>query len=1029
MTTREFEDVQKNPSPADDKPSILIVDDTVMDAHTLSDYLEEFGFDVSLAENGQAALQQVEQAKPDLILLDVMLPDMDGFQICRRLKDDKKSKDIPVIFLTTLSDTVDKVKGFELGAVDFISKPLQYREVLARVQNHIKIRGLQKGLLEQNKRLQEENVMRRRVQDALRESRERYRLLAENSTDMISQQTPGGIYRYVSPACYPLLGYKIEEMIGQPSHNFIYPEDLDTVPEFNLPIETWPPVFTVTYRVTRKDESYVWLETTNRVVRDEELGGVVEVVSISRNVTERKQAEEALQKAHDELEQRVAERTAELAQANKVLQAEVTERKRAEAEIQAYSEQLKAKNEALSRLDKLKDEFLANTSHELRTPLNGIIGIAESMLDGAAGTLAPQQMHNLSMVASSGRRLANLVNDILDFSKLKHQGLELDNKPLDMHSMTEVVLTLSQPLVGQKSLQLENAIEVNLPLVQADEQRVTQILHNLVGNAIKFTESGTVAVSAAVQDDMLAVSVSDTGIGIPPDKIDSIFQSFEQVDASATRSYGGTGLGLSITRQLVELHGGAICVASTVDQGSQFTFTLPLYQGSESAANQEHITTPKAISKIRTNADIVFAIPDRELARNKNLTILIVDDEPINVQVLTNYLSLQNYGIMQALDGFEALQALDQQKPDLVLLDIMMPRMSGYEVCKKIRKRYADHELPIVLLTAKNQVSDLVAGFEAGANDYLTKPFDKNELLTRLKTHLRLAKINTAYGRFVPHEFLRFLDRESIVDVDLGDQVQRDMTVLFSDIRSFTSLSEKMTPQENFNFLNSYLGRVSPIIRTHNGFIDKYIGDALMALFPIKTEDALQAAIAMQREVASYNQQRQKYGHKPINIGIGLHTGSLMLGTIGESQRMESTVISDAVNLASRIEGLTKMYGATIVISQDTLFNLDQPTAYRFRYLDRIQVKGKKEPVSVFEIFSGDTPEMIELKLDTLANFERGLLHYHSREFTQAMPFFEEILEHNVHDKAAWIYLKRSAYYSEYGVPPNWEGVEAMFDK
>ncbi|MCZ0904476.1 response regulator, partial [Microcoleus sp. HI-ES] len=166
-------------------------------------------------------------------------------------------------------------------------------------------------------------------------------------------------------------------------------------------------------------------------------------------------------------------------------------------------------------------------------------------------------------------------------------------------------------------------------------------------------------------------------------------------------------------------------------------------------------------------------------------------------------------------------------------------------VCEKIREKFTAIEVPIVMLTAKNQVSDLVQGFDAGANDFLTKPFVKNELLARIKTHIRLAKINAAYGRFVPHDFLRFLGHESIVDVRLGDQIQKEMTVLFSDIRSFTTISEAMTPQENFNFINSYLSRVSPVIRAHQGFIDKYIGDAIMALFPESADDAVRAAVEM----------------------------------------------------------------------------------------------------------------------------------------------------------------------------------------
>jgi len=349
-----------------------------------------------------------------------------------------------------------------------------------------------------------------------------------------------------------------------------------------------------------------------------------------------------------------------------------------------------------------------------------------------------------------------------------------------------------------------------------------------------------------------------------------------------------------------------------------------------------------------------------------------------------------------------------------------MPRMTGYEVSEKLREQFLPSELPIVMLTAKNQVSDLVEGFNSGANDYLSKPFNKNELLARIKTHMRLAKINAAYGRFVPHDFLHFLGHESIIEVKLGDHVQQEMTILFADIRSFTTLSEGMSPQENFNFINSYLSQVSPAIRAHNGFIDKYIGDAIMALFPKSADDAVQGAITMQEQVALYNQYRQNSGYVPIAIGIGLHTGSLMLGTIGEQERMESTVISDAVNLASRLEGLTKLYGAGIIISEQTLSELNNFPNYSYRFLDQVKVKGKNSAVAIFEICNGDLESIKELKMNTKTRFEEAVFLYHNQQFAAAEQIFEGVWQRNPQDKAAMLYIKRCQKLQKYGTAEEW---------
>lgn len=700
-------------------------------------------------------------------------------------------------------------------------------------------------------------------------------------------------------------------------------------------------------------------------------------------------------------------------------------------------------NERLRQLDRLKDDFLANTSHELRTPLNGIIGIAEYLLDEVAGPLTPKIRKNLLMIASSGRRLANLVNDILDFSKLKSHAIELRKKPVDLRQLAELVLAFNETVLAKKPIEMRNDIPEDLPPVYGDEDRLQQILHNLIGNAIKFTETGSITIAAEVlpsvdmpestsasgSHGMIAISVTDTGIGIPKDKFGTIFKSFEQVDGSVAREYGGTGLGLTITKQLVELHGGTITVQSEPGRGSTFTVTLPIAQGVPESLEERR----QALARVREQASEEEAkaeTPIEVLSDDETFSILVVDDEPVNQQVLANHLSASNYRVSQALSGMEALLMLESGKHfDLILLDVMMPKMSGYDVAQKIREKYLPSELPIIMLTAKNQVVDLVQGFASGANDYLAKPLSKAELLARIKTHLELLRINSSYSRFVPYEYLHFLNKESFLEVKLGDNTSKDMAIMFSDIRAFTTMSEKMTPQETFDFINAYLRRVSPVIRDNDGLIVKFIGDGVMAVFPKGVDNAVNAGIEKLNEVTAYNLHRRQEGREPIRIGIGVHYGNMMVGMVGEAVRMQGDALSDNVNLTSRLEGLTKYYGVSFVLSGEALERLTHPERYHLRFLDKVQVKGREHPILIHEVFSADPDDVIEKKIKNRPLFEQGQQHYFALEFADAVACFQEVVRSHPEDVTSRLYLERSEQFLKHGVPKGWQGIERRTSK
>ncbi len=306
---------------------------------------------------------------------------------------------------------------------------------------------------------------------------------------------------------------------------------------------------------------------------------------------------------------------------------------------------------------------------------------------------------------------------------------------------------------------------------------------------------------------------------------------------------------------------------------------------------------------------------------------------------------------------------------------------------------------------------------------------DAPSLLSAWHDITRLKRMNQASNRFVPQEYLTFLSKESIVDVQLGDYVTGVRTVMFSDLRSFTTISEGMTPQENFDFVNAYLGRVSPIIRKHDGIIIKYLGDAIHAIFPRSADDGVRAGIEKLEQVTEYNEYRHTKGRIPIQVGVGVNTGQMMVGMVGELHRMQGDAFSDEVNLTSRLEGLTKYYHVSFIISSATYTRLADPTRYNIRFLDKAQVKGKQQPLDMYEVYDTDPPLLRALKQETQPEYEAALQLYYAREFEAAQAKLFRVLQRNPRDKVAWQHLVKATQLAEQGAPEGWTGVTVMTEK
>ncbi|MFJ7665146.1 ATP-binding protein [Lysinibacillus sp. NPDC097162] len=462
---------------------------------------------------------------------------------------------------------------------------------------------------------------------------------------------------------------------------------------------------------------------------------------------------------------------------------------------------------ALIRVDKLKDEFLAKTSHEFRTPLHGVIAISHSMLEPQeSSTLTMEQKEKISLIFNITEKLSHLVNDILDFSKLKEGELKLRLTNVDLYSVTHVIVEILS-YIGNKDVKIYNYIERGKFIV-ADEDRLRQILYNIIENAVKYTRHGKVEISCYEEQGFLTIEVSDTGRGIAPEHLESIFEPFRQLEDASK----GTGLGLNVTKELVKLHGGEITVHSVVDQGTTFSVKLPVQTIKKVQQDKQQ---RNKITLTKDYLPITFPyFEERKIGKK----ILIADDDHINLKVLIDILAKENYSIIAVDDSqhvFEQLQV--HPDIDLLILDIMMPNLSGYEVCQQIRKNYSSAELPILMLTAAIRPEDMLAAFQSGANDFLHKPLDTAELKTRVRNLILLKesaeiaiKMETAFlqAQIKPHFIYNVLNSIlslSYLDLDKARIMITDFATFLRSSFSFENTNSLIPLEQELMLIQSYV--------------------------------------------------------------------------------------------------------------------------------------------------------------------------------------------------------------------------------
>ncbi|MBD3881259.1 response regulator [Phormidium tenue FACHB-886] len=639
--------------------------------------------------------------------------------------------------------------------------------------------------------------------------------------------------------------------------------------------------------------------------------------------------------------------------------------------------------EQLLELDRQKTEFFQNVSHEFRTPLTLTIGPLESAVEQAQG-LSPEQC---VIALRNSRRLLRLVNQLLDLQRLDAGRMQPCFRPCNLREFVAQVVDSFMPYCDRKRVNIFTQLH-DCPAIYLDLEKFDKVLYNLLSNAIKFTATdGKIEVSLKPEGERCLIQVKDTGIGIRPDQIPYLFERFRQADGSASRSHEGSGLGLALVKELVELHGGEVSVTSSYGTGTTFTIALPMGlahlpsdQVSETSTELEQSRATVELADVEVDlqeqatslngaasAIVVPAIaPVKPSGQLSPATILVVEDNADMRSYVSGILQRLGHQVHTARNGAEGFQVAKTLQPQIIITDLMMPIVSGIEMIQMMRQDQAMKGIPIVLLTAKADEDTRIDGVERGADAYLSKPFNDRELLAEVRNLLALkenerkvAELNaylteSVLSRFLPPALVKKAAKGDLT-LDLRPE-PRMVTILFSDIIGFTQLSNTLRSRRVSELLNEYLTEMTRAIFEHGGTVDKFMGDAILALFgapeEISPNEQVRRAIAAARQMykllAKLNEKWHSQGiTQAVQFRCGIHQGTAVVGMFGGAERADYTAIGPSVNIAARIQEAAEPSSILVSAAVADYLELEEDAITKYSPLT---LKGVDETVLTFSI-------------------------------------------------------------------------------